>query len=89
MNNTHPKVGAKYDRSCYEVHGLAKTKDAKWTAIIRGAKTLADAKKRFKEHLESHKKGEDVMTWLIGPGPKLQYRIVKVVATVEVMEAMG
>lgn len=85
MNNS-PKVGDKYDRNRFEVHSRVKGSTGPWYAYIRGAETMEDVKRRFAERLKLDRAGEEATSWLIGRGPKFEYRIAKVIATVEIME---
>ncbi len=81
------KVGDTYDRNGYEVqYRLAVPRDAesaKWRRVMgKLNKTVEEARKVIRDA----QKPEPALEIMIGRGPKMLYRIVKVTATVEIVE---
>ncbi len=77
------KVGETFNRNRYEVHSRAQRPGAVWMIHSRKADTLTEAREQVKEA----KKGDHpIMVEMIGPGPKMDFRIVQVTASCKVVE---
>lgn len=82
-NGQTAKVGETYNRDRYEVHSRARSKGAQWRADARSATTLEEARAQVKE---GQKPENPTLVAMIGAGPKLDFRIVQVKATCQVVE---